>query len=231
MYIINETVIFDPDNKALYLKSEDAIEIKIPLTACYLMIYLIKNAGSVVERSELLENVWDKRGYTSSNASLNNNISILRKSYTELTGLELGLETIPKVGFKLNAKVSLASPVNKMINRRSANKKPILLFFCLLLSFLYTGYITLLQNKGSLKPKEVTFIKKIKSCTIYSYDVKEENLIALNIKYVEDRCNGNKMDVFLHKDDSLKDFHLYTFCETSGNTYKSCNNEKTINIG
>ncbi|EPL4527064.1 winged helix-turn-helix domain-containing protein [Enterobacter asburiae] len=231
MYILNEVVIFDPDNKTIYLKSEASIVKNIPLTACHLMVYLIKKAGIVVDRSELLENVWDKRGYTSSNASLNNNISVLRKSYTDLTGHELGLETIPKVGFILNAEIRPISPDENIRNESTSNKSLILLYALLTLFSLSSVTFALVSNMNILKEKDLIFLKKIKSCSIYSYDMKGDELNETDFKNLENNCNGNKVDVFLHRDDSFKEFYLYTFCETAGNRYKSCINEKVVKVG
>ncbi len=72
---------------------------KITKTANRILTLLIESHGHVVEREHLLEQVWESHGLVSSNGSLNQYISILRKTLTSLTDIEDIIVSIPKVGF------------------------------------------------------------------------------------------------------------------------------------
>lgn len=64
-----------------------------------LFTYLLENADKMVGREELLNNIWDKYGLEPSNNSVNQYISLIRKSLTELGCEEEIIKTIPRVGF------------------------------------------------------------------------------------------------------------------------------------
>lgn len=49
-----------------------------------LFTYLLENADRMVGREELLNNIWDKYGLEPSNNSVNQYISLIRKSLSEL---------------------------------------------------------------------------------------------------------------------------------------------------
>ncbi|MBN0294651.1 winged helix-turn-helix domain-containing protein, partial [Pseudomonas aeruginosa] len=63
--------------------------------------------GHVVEREHLLEQVWESHGLVSSNGSLNQYISILRKTLTSLTDIEDIIVSIPKVGFIISQDIEI----------------------------------------------------------------------------------------------------------------------------
>lgn len=61
----------------------------------------------MVEREHLLEQVWESHGLVSSNGSLNQYISILRKTLTSLTDIEDIIVSIPKVGFIISQDIEI----------------------------------------------------------------------------------------------------------------------------
>lgn len=60
--------------------------------------------GSVLKRDVIINDVWDRYGYTGTGNSLNQYISLLRKNFATL-GLINVIETIPKQGFALHSSV------------------------------------------------------------------------------------------------------------------------------
>ncbi|MGY6233018.1 winged helix-turn-helix domain-containing protein (plasmid) [Enterobacter asburiae] len=229
MYVLNNVVVFDPDRKTLRLKSEPSIEVSIPQTSCFLMIYLIKNNHLVVTRAELLENVWDKRGYISSNASLNNNISILRKSYTDLTGAELNLETVPKIGFKLSMQIENFEEEqhkNKYFSMGQFFIYSPPFFIMLSLVFIFLSFD---KNTANIKTKKIDFLSKVDDCNFYSYDTKINEVRNLNLTNLNlsESCKEGSKDVYIHIDNSPKGGLLYSICDRQDKAYKNCKNIKT----
>lgn len=116
VYCINRTVIYNPDDGSLTLTDEShqesAGEISLTPTANRLLQLLIAHQGSVLAREELLEHVWDNYGLKSSNNSLNQYISMLRRNFTDLGVEEMAIVTVPRVGFMFSPELEVtAGPV------------------------------------------------------------------------------------------------------------------------
>ncbi|WP_422526484.1 winged helix-turn-helix domain-containing protein [Serratia fonticola] len=67
-----------------------------------LFTYLLENADKMVSREELLNNIWNKYGLEPSSNSVNQYISLIRKSLSELGCEEDIIKTIPRVGFYIS---------------------------------------------------------------------------------------------------------------------------------
>lgn len=80
-----------------------------------LLTYLLENADKVISREQLLDNIWEKYGLEPSNNSVNQYISLIRKSLIELGCEEEIIQTIPKVGFFI-AKGMVSSSDEKQQN-------------------------------------------------------------------------------------------------------------------
>jgi DNA-binding winged helix-turn-helix (wHTH) protein len=104
-YVLNLTVAFDFDSRRLSLRNDDRIFIDLTKPATRLLIELIKNNRTNTSREDLLNNVWINYGFSASNASLNNYISELRRSFATLEMNRDVIITIPKVGFRLDADI------------------------------------------------------------------------------------------------------------------------------
>lgn len=78
-------------------------EIKIPVKVMQLLVILAEHQGQVVGREELLFSVWEETVATDD--TLNTAIGKLRKALQDNPQSPVYLETIPKVGYRLIAKV------------------------------------------------------------------------------------------------------------------------------
>ncbi|MFK7733617.1 MAG: winged helix-turn-helix domain-containing tetratricopeptide repeat protein [Pseudomonadales bacterium] len=72
-----------------------------------LLQVLVDNAGSVVTRAELLEQVWGET--YGGDESLSRGISLLRRAFGDTRGDQQYIETVPKRGYRLRAEISVAS--------------------------------------------------------------------------------------------------------------------------
>lgn len=104
-YIIENAILFDSDRKQISSASSPDVIVPLTTTASRLLEEIIKHPNRVLPRALLLKKVWEDNGYAPSDASLNNNISVLRKYFTSLSDTEIDLRTVPKIGFQLNASV------------------------------------------------------------------------------------------------------------------------------
>ncbi|HBT4732675.1 TPA: DNA-binding protein [Klebsiella quasipneumoniae subsp. similipneumoniae] len=96
-YTFNQHVTFDVAERKLI--SEDVV-FMLTNPACRLLLVLIGKNGELVEKEYLLNKVWEEFGLASSEGSLYNNISLLRKGLVKV-GITNGLETVPKKGVRL----------------------------------------------------------------------------------------------------------------------------------
>ncbi|HEI8821975.1 TPA: winged helix-turn-helix domain-containing protein [Serratia marcescens] len=105
IYIINLTIIFDPDSRLLMLRNNDQLTIVLSKPATRLLIELIKNNKNELARETLIKHVWEDYGFSPSSATLSNHISELRKAFEALGGSKEILITVPRVGFKMDTEI------------------------------------------------------------------------------------------------------------------------------
>lgn len=107
-YIINDIIEFNADECVLvYINTGDAIP--LTLSASRLLEYFVNSGGIILTRESLLENVWSKYDLTASGNNLNQYVSVLRRTLAGL-GIHNFIDTLPKVGFKLNPAVTITLP-------------------------------------------------------------------------------------------------------------------------
>lgn len=106
-YIINLMVVFNPSDNSLCLQNNPSLVVKIPPPATRLLQELINNSGVIITRDELLKNVWEEYGLTGSNNNLSHYISHLRKALLSLNSELSIITTVPKVGFRLDARIDV----------------------------------------------------------------------------------------------------------------------------
>lgn len=109
-YLIENETIYDTDSGEVCTTSSGLVtKKKLTNTANCILAVLVASHGKVVERKYLLENVWEEHGLSSSNASLNQYISILRKVLASFLGDVEVIITYPKVGFSLSSDIHIES--------------------------------------------------------------------------------------------------------------------------
>ncbi|KEA52049.1 hypothetical protein DT73_14170 [Mangrovibacter sp. MFB070] len=108
-WLIASTVIYNPEDGVLtHISTPDEQSITLTTTANLLLSLLIHHQGIVVERDTLLHEIWDERGLRGSSSSLNQYISILRKTLSSF-GLNFPtIITVPRVGFMFNSELAVS---------------------------------------------------------------------------------------------------------------------------
>ncbi|HFZ1707413.1 TPA: transcriptional regulator [Citrobacter sedlakii] len=104
-YLIQQKIQFDAGEG--YLISDNGEMIQLTRTACLLLVTLLTEQG-VISRNTLLEKVWDTQGQQGSYSSLNQYLSIIRRSFRQL-GLVNIVITVPRKGYQLNPDISVTS--------------------------------------------------------------------------------------------------------------------------
>ncbi|MCG5129014.1 winged helix-turn-helix domain-containing protein [Enterobacter mori] len=99
--IINDHIVYNSETRELSIQ-EAKVELSVA-TARLLDLFIVNNRKQL-NRDFIIEEVWGKHGLNPSGHSLNKNVSILRKSFSDL-GLDNMVETIPRQGFVFQAKI------------------------------------------------------------------------------------------------------------------------------
>lgn len=100
IYRIQESIFFRNDDGRVW--TDDDTSINLTATTGRLLAYLLQHKGNVVSKDELLENVWDAYGLSSSSNSLYKYISDLRAVFKNLGCTEEIIVTVPKLGFMIS---------------------------------------------------------------------------------------------------------------------------------
>lgn len=104
-YIINLTIVFDPENRVLMLSNKHHLTTALSNPATRLLVELIKNNKIELSRDTLIKSVWEDYGFSPSSATLSNHISELRKAFESLGISKDILITVPRIGFKMDAEI------------------------------------------------------------------------------------------------------------------------------
>lgn len=104
-YTLNLIVVFDPELRTLALNNNKLTSIELSKPSCRVLNEFIKYNGDNLSRDLLLKNAWEDYGFPPSNASLNNCISELRKSFVSLGIDKPIIITLPRVGFRMEAEI------------------------------------------------------------------------------------------------------------------------------
>ncbi|HDG9775444.1 TPA: winged helix-turn-helix transcriptional regulator [Raoultella planticola] len=119
-YIINGLVTYDPLNGTLYVTDSGMDMVTLTRMTNELLLLLIQNNGTPLNRDFILSELWEKRGLSASSNNLNNYVSMLRKALAQCGFLDL-ITTIPKYGFIFEAEVeSVAKSHDVSVDKHSA---------------------------------------------------------------------------------------------------------------
>ena len=180
-YLIASKVIYDTESGELTLPGAELPEAqKLTNTANRILSLLIASPGEVLERHYLLEQVWESAGHTGSSSSLNQYISILRKTLTSLTDIEESIIVVPKVGFYFSADIDVqpldqpyappskedAFPAKKTRSMPLKYSGAALLILVLVVANVWIWN----QPKINERYSRVTEIGTLEKCTITTYE-------------------------------------------------------------
>lgn len=99
-YLISENIVFDTESSILVYEGKNGLRTdkKLTKTASCVLSVLLSHYGEMVERNHLLYEVWESQGNSSSESSLNQYISILRKTFHSM-GIEKSILVVAGKGF------------------------------------------------------------------------------------------------------------------------------------
>lgn len=178
IYLICEKIIFNTHDGTLTVDGIDD-SVKLTLPAARLLEVLLNNHGKIIERNYLLTEVWDKHGLVGSDSNLNQYISVLRRTLS-MFGIDDFVQTIPKVGFKLNNDITvkyeriITRTEKKSLRVRGAYFASLSLFIISVIVF----YVFFTKQKSEIDLKKVVF----RGCAItYLEPISDRETEKLNL--------------------------------------------------
>ncbi|AWH89007.1 winged helix-turn-helix domain-containing protein [Limnobaculum parvum] len=105
IYIINETVCFDPEKHTLSVYGQSGLEVNLHIPASQCLHQLLLHNGQTLSQQFLFEQVWEKNGVYVSSNTLYQNIALIRKAIKSVGLAEDVIKTLPKAGVKCIADV------------------------------------------------------------------------------------------------------------------------------
>jgi len=170
-------IIFDTEEASLVnLLTGDCIELSA--TSTRLLANLLQHRGDIVSRLDIFQSVFEEYGARASNSNLNQYVSTLRRSLSDL-GLEKDvIVTVPRIGFKISDEVIITTDSDghslftlTVVNQNPAknrfiglNRKFYLFSLLLFMSILFVIYLCVYK----IQPAEQAIMQD--KCSIYIPD-------------------------------------------------------------
>ncbi|MGG1905320.1 winged helix-turn-helix domain-containing protein [Enterobacter ludwigii] len=193
------------------LNNDHNICVTISNQANRLLLEMVKRKNEILNRNELIKNVWEDYGFTSSNNSLNVAVSELRKAFSSLGKDPQIISTIPKVGLQFVADVApVMSHNGTVINATSTPNVHIvasltkwIVFSLICLTAFFLGVYTYNHFKIKITTeqeyKELAFTRN--KCDIYTLGHQYYNVedIKKNTEQYLKNCELQRSELFYEK--------------------------------
>lgn len=101
VYLINDTVIFDPIEHRLVNKDDDQVNLLLNIPASRCLSLLIEHKDYLITQKEFFEKVWESQGTYVTQNTFYQNISLLRKGLKAAGLTEDPIKTVLKRGMTL----------------------------------------------------------------------------------------------------------------------------------
>lgn len=257
-YIINLTIIFDPESRLLMLRNNNQLTVGLSNPATRLLSELIKNNKIELARETLIKHVWEDYGFSPSSATLSNHISELRKAFEALGASKDILITVPRIGFKMEAEIHPETKAPKeptsteksenippphetvpegntaplLIDAESEKKKP-----ALFLALALIAIATAATFVALIKDDEPTLVGVKDKCNIYTLDESKQGADLFDnarkmLASEKIDCTQKVHDIFYTEArpaNELFRIHFMAACTKNNSmNYKNCNNYKSV---
>lgn len=232
--LVNDRVLFNSEDFTLTSTEHAENFIKLQPITSLVLCELLERNNTIISRDELLEVVWVGRGYTPSNASLNNSIALIRKSYFTLTGEELHLKTLPRQGYEFSCSLTIletpsagdesapgpsvpgALPVSAANHARWFSGIKLVIIFLLLCPAVFVSLFFIYGHHTDFVQKKYSKLDIMENCNVYGYNTtSRENVYhsAYESILANEICKGKTLkDVFLDLNTQGNRLRFYTVC-------------------
>ncbi|HAU4330977.1 winged helix-turn-helix domain-containing protein [Citrobacter freundii] len=162
LYTLDGKVIYDPINGTL-LRPDEKMADATHLTtlASKILHHLVLHHGELVTRDTLFNEVWEKAGIVSSSNTLNQYISLLRKTLAGYLGERDIIVTVPRAGYYLSKDISVSEHIH--LRRRIPHIQQYIMA-AVALMMIVSGSILYTTQPAKITPRQ---IGELKGCPVY----------------------------------------------------------------
>lgn len=107
LFIIDKEIYFRPADGAIWGAGTENEKRFLTLAGSRLLLFFIEHRGEIVTRDAIFQAVWERYGLHSTNNTLNQYISLLRRTMTDFGLGAQVIKTIPKTGFIFSRDISV----------------------------------------------------------------------------------------------------------------------------
>lgn len=107
LFIIDKEIYFRPADGAIWGAGTENEKRFLTLASSRLLLFFIEHRGEIVTRDAIFQAVWERYGLHSTNNTLNQYISLLRRTMTDFGLGAQVIKTIPKTGFIFSRDISV----------------------------------------------------------------------------------------------------------------------------
>lgn len=107
LFIIDKEIYFRPADGAIWGAGTENEKRFLTLAGSRLLLFFIEHRGEIVTRDAIFQAVWERYGLHSTNNTLNQYISLLRRTMTDHGLGAQVIKTIPKTGFIFSRDISV----------------------------------------------------------------------------------------------------------------------------
>lgn len=232
--VINDTLEFNSESGVLSKKTRDddtPASVALTRTAARLLLILLTHHNEILSRDFLMDSVWAKHNLKPSNASLNNNITLLRKSLTELGASASMIITHPKMGIELQCCTTVVTAEDNDLPQSTPGPKNRPIKIILFLFIVSVMMAVPFMNSTLTEDNHYKRIGEIDRCSVYLIRptrVLDMDYVKKAISDLKLDCKNNKSDLYVDADGvgraRAKNTFIF-FCKKDGNNkYSSCDN-------
>lgn len=211
IYIIQHVIAFRPEDGAVWNVTNTDNVVTLTTLPVRILCHLLENQGCIIDREGILKHVWDDYGLVPSSNSLNQHISQIRRTFSEL-GCEFEvIQTIPKKGLliasdSVTINDSPPAPTSEKLSSAGSSSSKMkkyspawLVIYGILLLVIFTALLILpLPGARGVKfpQQNLVLAGKIGQCPVYMADKTtpiNEKFIGVVNQYA--KCSGDEVYV------------------------------------
>jgi len=210
-FLIGECIFFRTSDAVIWSSVDEDEIMSIGLVQGRLLDYLLSHSGRTISRDELLGAVWTDHGLRPSGSSLNQNISILRRSLLQFGGSEDIIRTLPKIGYMIDENLvteilqdtsaQTAQDLKSNNHKLSAQWMSLIIFSLFILGvLLWAGWKTM-NNSKEFSDIQLYPLINVNGCEVYTMtkgsdviDKIRRDLISKTIQ--AESCNNEVFYIF-----------------------------------
>lgn len=154
-FIIDKEIYFRPADGAIWNIDAENEKRYLTLASSRLLAFFIEHRGEIISREVIFHAVWERYGLHSSNNTLNQYISLLRRTLADFGLGAHVIKTIPKTGFLFSTELTITTVQQKhSVTNSEQPRTTRQRYKALLLCFLY--FLLLLVLIGLWKSRSVS---------------------------------------------------------------------------